>query len=111
MTAETTTPPAPQPQGPPGVPLTVTASGLEGLQLFEREITTYRRELPRLLDEGHAGRHALIKGEEVVGTWETREEAKRVALEKYLLQPVLIHPIRSREPLLRGPLRVRRWHG
>jgi len=33
---------------------------------LEREAETYRREVVRLLAEGHAGRHVLIKGDEVV---------------------------------------------
>jgi hypothetical protein len=33
---------------------------------LETEAETYRREVGRLLAEEHAGRHALIKGDEVV---------------------------------------------
>ena len=51
--------------------------------------------------EGHEGRFILIKGEEVIGIWKTQEEAESVARKKYLLQPCLIHQVRSREPLLR----------
>jgi hypothetical protein len=36
--------------------INITASGCEALKLYEREIATYLRELPRLLAEGHAGR-------------------------------------------------------
>jgi hypothetical protein len=76
-----------------------------------REWSYYRREVGRLLAEGHEGRFLLIKGEQVIGIWDTQEEAKAVALQKYLMQPCLIHQIRSREPLLRGPSRLRRCLG
>jgi len=73
---------------------------------IRREWNTYRREVGRLLAEGHEGRYVLIKGEAIVGIWDTREEARAVAATRYLLEPHLIHPIRSREPLLRGPVNL-----
>jgi hypothetical protein len=63
----------------------------------------YRREVGRLLAEGHEGRWVLIKGEEIIGMWERREEATAVADERYLLKPVLIRQVLTREPILRGP--------
>jgi hypothetical protein len=39
------------------------------------EIATYRRELRRLLAEGHAERFVLIKGDEVIGVWDTSDDA------------------------------------
>jgi hypothetical protein len=72
-----------------------------------REWNFYRREVGRLLAEGHEGRFVLIKGEEVIGIWDTEEETRAIALQKYLMQPCLIHQIRSREPLLR--LSPRLW--
>jgi hypothetical protein len=70
-----------------------------------QEWNHYRREVPRLLAEGQEGRFLLIKGEEIIGIWDTQEEAKAVALQKYLMQPCLIHQILTREPILRGPTR------
>jgi hypothetical protein len=69
----------------------------------------YRREVGRLIAGGHEGRWVLIKGEEVVGIWDTREEADRVRLERFFLQPVLMHRIQVREPLVRGGGYNRRW--
>jgi hypothetical protein len=74
------------------------------------EWNTYRREVGRLLAEGHEGRYLLIKGEEIIGIWDTHEQAKEVALQRYLLQPCLIQQIRSREPLFRGPTWSRLCH-
>jgi hypothetical protein len=69
-------------------------------QLFH-EWNLYRREVGRLLAEGQQGRFLLIKGENIIGIWDTEDEAEAVALQKYLMQPYLIHQIRSREPLVR----------
>lgn len=70
---------------------------------LNREWTCYRREAARLLAEGHEGRFVLIKGEEIIGIWDTEEEAEAVALHQYLMQPCLIHQVLIREPVLRGP--------
>jgi hypothetical protein len=69
----------------------------------------YRREVSRLLAEGQEGRWVLIKGEKVIGLWDTREEAYAVAIERYLMQPVLVHQVLTREPVLRGPTFSRLW--
>jgi hypothetical protein len=61
----------------------------------------YRREVGRLLAEGHEGKWVLIKGEQIVGLHEAFQGAYQVALEKYLMQPVLIQQVRTREPILR----------
>jgi hypothetical protein len=63
----------------------------------------YRREAGRLLAEGHEGKWVLVKGEKIIGIWDTEEQAREVALQKYLMQPVLIHQVLTREPVLRGP--------
>jgi hypothetical protein len=72
-----------------------------------REWNVYRREVGRLLAEGHEGKWVLIKGEEIIGIWDSRDEARAVALERYLMQPVLIHQVLTREPVLRGPIWLR----
>lgn len=66
----------------------------------------YREEAGRLLAEGEEGRWVLIKGEKIIGIWDTQEAAYEVALKNYLMQPVLIHQILTREPLLRGPRHI-----
>jgi hypothetical protein len=65
----------------------------------------YRRAVGRLLAEGHDNRWLLIKGEEIIGIWDAREEADAVASERFLLQPVLVKQILEWEPLLRLPYR------
>jgi hypothetical protein len=65
------------------------------------EWNTYRGQVGRWLAEGHEGRHVLIKGEEVIGIYDTWEEAREVGLNRYLLEPFFVHPIRAEEPHLR----------
>jgi hypothetical protein len=75
-----------------------------------KESNCYRREVGRLLAEGHEGRWLLIKGEEIIGIWDTREEASAAADERFLLQQVLVKQILEWEPLIRLPLRWYIWH-
>jgi hypothetical protein len=96
-------------QPPPPEPQTIHFTELPAGQPespLRQEWDFYRHEVGRLLAEGQEGRFILIKGEEVIGIWDTQEEARAVALQKYLMQPCLIHQVRSREPVLRGPLRL-----
>jgi hypothetical protein len=67
----------------------------------------YRREVGRLLVEGHDDRWALIKGEQVVGIWDTQDDALAVARERYFGQPVLVKQILEWEPLVSVP---HRWN-
>src|SRR5437764_13657776 len=66
-----------------------------------REFLTYRRELPRLLAEGHEGKFALIKGEEIIGLFASLDEGRRPGREQFSFQPFMVQPIREWEPLLR----------
>jgi hypothetical protein len=72
-----------------------------------REWNLYRSEAGRLLGEGHEGKWVLVKGEAIIGIFGTEDEARAVALQKYLMQPCLIHQVRSREPLVRMSMRFR----
>jgi hypothetical protein len=90
-------PPAPE---PPTIPYTELPEAKQDSPLCH-EWQFYRREAGRLLAEGHEGRFILIKGEQIIGIWDTHDEARAVALQKYLMQPCLIHQVRSREPVVR----------
>jgi hypothetical protein len=63
----------------------------------------YRREVGRWLGEGLEGRWVLIKDEEVIGFFDTRDAAMDAAYKRYLIprQPFLVHQILTRERLLR----------
>ena len=65
------------------------------------EWNAYRREVARLLREGQGGRHALIKGETIIGIYDTDEAARADGLRRYLREPFLVQPIRAEEPYLR----------
>ena len=73
------------------------------------EWNVYRKQVGRLLAEGHEGRWVLIKGEEIIGIWDTENEADQVRLQRFLMQPVLFQQIREREPILRGGGYHRPW--
>lgn len=66
-----------------------------------REWNTYRQEVGRLLAEGQAGRFVLIKGEEILGLYDTWDAAREVGLRRFLMQPFFVHEIRAEEPYLR----------
>jgi len=46
-----------------------------------------------------------VKGDAIIGIFDTEDEARAIALQKYLMQPCLIHQVRSREPLVRMSMR------
>jgi hypothetical protein len=74
---------------------------VEGRRLtmpLETEATTYRREVGRLLAEGHAGRHALIKGEEVISIWDTQRDALQAGRDKFGLDDIAVVRIDERDP-------------
>jgi hypothetical protein len=71
---------------------------LEKVQPLEREWATYLREVPRLLMEGNAGRHALIKGDCILSTWDTYRDALQAACERFGNEPFCIKQIDPRDP-------------
>jgi hypothetical protein len=101
----------PQPPLPPAEPRTVHYTELpeSASGPLAAEWNVYRREVGRLLAEGHEGRWVLIKGEEIIGVWDTEGEADRVRLDRFLMQDVLLKQILTREPALRGGGHHRRW--
>lgn len=62
---------------------------------LEQELATFERELPRLLDR--AGKFVLIKGEDVVSTWETYRDAIQEGYRLFLLEPFLVKKIQAHE--------------
>jgi hypothetical protein len=65
-----------------------------------REWRAYRRELPRLLKEGHEGKFCLFKGDDLLGIFDSYEEAKAVGIERFPLEPFLARPILEYDPIL-----------
>ncbi|HET6576110.1 MAG TPA: hypothetical protein VFG68_21085 [Fimbriiglobus sp.] len=62
---------------------------------------TYRREVGRLLDEGHAGKFVLIHGSEVIGTWATFSDARSEGERRFPGEPVLAYEVLEYHPVLR----------
>lgn len=62
---------------------------------LETELETYRKALPELLSE--AGKFVLIRGQEVLGIYETYEDALKVGYDKCGLDPFLVKKIESTE--------------
>ena len=76
--------------------INITASGEKALKMYEKEIATYVRELPRLLEEEEAGRYALIKGDEILSTWDTYRDASQAGRDKFGLDPICVVKIEAR---------------
>jgi len=92
--------PTPTAEPPRGVLYTELPEAKPG-HVFFHEWNAYCREVGRLLAEGHEGRHVLIKGDEIIGVYDTWDEARVTGLQRYLLEPFFVHPIRVEEPYLR----------
>src|SRR5258708_36661999 len=65
------------------------------------EWMTYRRELPRLLVEGHEQEFVLVKGTEIIGLFPSFLDAKAEGSRRFPRQSFLIQQILSEEPLIR----------
>jgi len=57
----------------------------------------YRREVGRLLAEGYEGKHVVIKGDQIIGLYDTHLEALGEANKRFLRQSFLIHQVQTRE--------------
>jgi hypothetical protein len=72
--------------------------------LLAVEWETSRREVGRLLTEGHEGKHGLLKDKTILGVFDTRATAMIDALKRgYQLSEILIRQIQIREKLIRVP--------
>ena len=63
-----------------------------------KELETYRRELPRLLQE-HEGEFVLIHGDCVVGFWPTEDAGYAAGCERFV-DPFLVRQVQKTEPVL-----------
>jgi hypothetical protein len=65
-----------------------------------QESETYRQELPRLLAEGLEGKTVLIKGNQIIGIFDTEIEARRLAYQTYPGQDFLAQDICEWHPVI-----------
>jgi hypothetical protein len=98
MLAKAASPADPSAPVPVASTFQITPSGREALKLYELEIATYLRELSRLLADGHAGRHVLVKGGEIVGVWDTQGDAIQAGRERFGIEPIFVKTIDQRDP-------------
>src|SRR5690349_8466697 len=73
--------PPPPPREPPTIYYTELPASQAGWVLAE-EWETYRREVGRLLAEGNEGRYIVIKGQQIIGIWDQREDAQATAYQQ-----------------------------
>jgi hypothetical protein len=62
------------------------------------DLAVYLRELPRLLEEGHAGRYALIMGDEVISIWDTQTDVLQAGYERFDIGAFTVKKIDPRDP-------------
>ncbi len=68
--------------------------------LLDTEMATYRRLKPELLaDPAKRGQFVLIKGEELLGLFPTREEALLAGEERFLFEAYMVKQIVEVEPV------------
>jgi hypothetical protein len=95
--------PLPRPE-PTTVPYTELPEAKPG-SLFFHEWNTYRREVGRLLAEGHEGKWLVIKGEVILGIYDTMQQADSaglaMVLENKIEKPFALRQVLAREPILK----------
>ena len=64
--------------------------------VLDRELLTFRTNLPDLLEKA-VGRFVLIHGDDILGTWETEEQALEEGYERFLHEPFLVKRIVANE--------------
>jgi len=69
----------------------------ENLKPLEREIATYFRELPQLIADGHEGRYALIRDEDLLSVWDTLDDALQAGHERFGFERFMTQKIRSND--------------
>ena len=73
-----------------------------GSSPLEREIAYYERERDRLVAQ-HLGKFVVIKGEELLGAFDTPLAAYEAAVAKYGREPFLTRQVLPVDPLATAP--------
>ena len=60
---------------------------------WEKELATYEREMPKLTRD--EGKFVAIKGDQIVGVWDTYEDAAHAGYERFGLHSVLVKKIQQ----------------
>jgi hypothetical protein len=72
-----------------------------------KEWETYRQEVGTLLAQGLEGQFVLIKGDQIIGLFDSWEAARTAGLRFFLLQPFLVRPISRRDLRMQKTFRER----
>ena len=70
--------------------------------VLQEELEVFRAEKARLLKD-HAGKYALIKGSQLIGTYDTEENALTEGVARFGAGPFLIKIISEEEPKIDFP--------
>jgi hypothetical protein len=65
---------------------------------LEKELETYRRELPKLLQE-HEGQFVLIHGDRVDSFWPTEDAGYEAGCERFGIETFLVKRVQRIEPI------------
>lgn len=63
--------------------------------MFEQELAVFREIQGKLLSDCPSGGYVVIKGTEVLGTWNDRQDALKEGIAKYGNVPFLVRDIRE----------------
>jgi hypothetical protein len=69
---------------------------------LRREQAVYEAHLPRWLQD-HEGAHVLIKGGEIVGFYQTRDEALTAGYTRFGVVPLFVKQVAASEPIYHIP--------
>jgi hypothetical protein len=64
--------------------------------ILDREWQTYQANRPALLEKD-AGRYVLIHGDQIVGVWDTKDQALEEGYRRFVLEPFMVHHIVAEE--------------
>lgn len=65
---------------------------------LKREQTLYETDLPRWLED-HRNAHVLMKGSNLVGFYETRDEALAAGYARFGVVPLLLEEVQDHDPI------------
>ena len=79
------------------------ASGTSGQQLLADEIAYYDAHKKKLMRE-HREQYLLIKGSELIGSYESEDEAVAEGIRRFVSEPFLVRLAGEDTPILSVPL-------